>query len=153
MILTTIHDLAKYQSVHPSFPATFAALAKLAKAEFTTGRHEVDGDRIFINCAQYETKAPEDSCMEFHGRYIDVMWMCSGEETIGIFPSDALSVITRPYDSDADVALAELEKEYTALRMVPGSVAILFPEDAHAPSMNLKGKCLVQKMIAKVRID
>ena len=153
MILTTISDLAKYQGVHPAFPATFAALEQLSKEDFVTGRHEVDGDRIFINCAQYETKAPADSCMEYHGRYIDVMWMCAGEEVIGIYPSQELASITRPYDENADVALAELEKEYTALRMVPGSVAILFPEDAHAPSMQLKGPCKVQKMIAKVRID
>ena len=150
MILTTIHDLAKYQSVHPSFPATFAALEKLAKEEFTTGRHEVDGDRIFINCAEYETKPAENSCMEYHKEYIDVMWMVEGEETIGIFPTSQLKNITRPYEPDA--ALAELEKEYTSLRMVPGCVCILFPEDAHAPSMDLNGTSKVRKMIAKVRI-
>ena len=38
------------------------------------------------------------------------------------------------------------------LRMEPGTVCILFPEDAHAPGLDVCGSSHVQKLIAKVRV-
>ena len=91
--------------------------------------------------------------MEFHRNYIDVMWMIDGEEIIGIHPVSALQTITKEYDPSGDYALAQLDPEYTQLIMKKGTVAILFPEDAHAPSMQLNGPSAVKKLIAKVMVD
>ena len=153
MILTTIDCLDRYTYVNPRFPSTFDALRKLAAEPFTKGRKEVDGDQIFINCAEYTTNPPETSSMEFHKRYIDVMWMLDGEEIIGIHPVSALKNIKKEYDAEGDYALADLDPKYTQLVMKKGMVAILFPEDAHAPSMQLNGPCTVHKLIGKVLVD
>ena len=153
MILTTTDKLSKYINDNPNFADAFAALAELAAKPFAPGRHEVDGDRIFINAAEYDTRDSQGASMEFHKRYIDVMWMVSGKETIGIAPNcDALTV-TKEYDAEGDYALAALPASYTRLAMAPGCVAILFPEDAHAPSLNADGVDHVQKLICKVRVD
>lgn len=153
MILTTQQNLSRYSSLNPNFADAFRALAELAAQPFVPGRHEVDGDRIFINAAEYDTKDPEGASMEFHRRYIDVMWLLSGAETIGIHPCAEETQVTRQYDEEADYALAMLPGSFTMLRMVPGSIAILFPEDAHAPSLHAKQPHHVQKLIAKVRVD
>lgn len=153
MILTTIDCLEHYVSANSRFPAAFDALKKLAAEPFTKGRKEVDGEQIFINCAEYITNPKETSSMEFHRRYIDVMWMLNGEEIIGIHPVSELKNIKKEYDANGDYALADLDPEYTQLVMKKGIVAILFPEDAHAPSMQLNGPCAVQKLIAKVLVD
>lgn len=153
MILTTVDRLERYCSANPRFPAAFDALRKLAEEPFTKGRKEVDGDQIFINCAEYTTNPSETSSMEFHRRYIDVMWMLDGEEIIGIHPVSALKNIKKEYDPEGDYALADLDPEYTQLVMKKGMIAILFPEDAHAPSMQLNGPCTVHKLIGKVLVD
>ena len=152
MIQTTVNDLSRYESLNPLFPAAFSALKALASGEFIKGRHEVDGDHIFINAAEYDTNPVERSGMEHHRRYIDVMWMVSGEEIIGTCPVAQLQEFTKPYSSDIDAALAKLVPVYTEVKIGAGDVVILFPEDAHAPSMDLHGTAHVQKYIAKVEV-
>jgi YhcH/YjgK/YiaL family protein len=152
MIQTTVENLSRYESLNPLFPAAFAALKALAAEAFTKGRHEVDGDRIYVNAAEYDTKPVSDSCMEHHKRYIDVMWMVSGEEIIGTCPVSQLEAITMPYSEKDDVCLAKLPGRYTELKIKAGDVVILFPEDAHAPCMQLDGVSAVRKLIAKVEV-
>ena len=153
MILTTVSDLMHYESLNPLFPKTFAALAELAEQPFEKGRHEVDGDHVYINAAEYDTSPAEVAGMEHHKRYIDVMWMVSGEETIGVCNTNQLTDITMPYSEKDDVALAKLASLYTEVKIKAGDVVILFPEDAHAPSMQLNGVSHVQKLIAKVEVN
>lgn len=152
MIQTTIENLSRYESLNPLFPAAFAALKALSAEAFVKGRHEVDGDHIYINAAEYETKPASESCMEHHKRYIDVMWMVSGEEIIGTCPVAALTEFTKPYTEEIDAALAKLVSVYTEAKVTAGDVVILFPEDAHAPCMQLNGPSHVQKFIAKVEV-
>lgn len=152
MVLTTKEQLKFYTSLNPYFEKAFAALAELEKEEFVKGRHEVDGSNIYINALEYDTKNIEDAKMEAHRAYIDVMWMVSGEEIIGVVPSDELTEITKEYDPKGDAFLAKLPAAYTPVRMKPNSVCILFPEDGHAPCMDADKKDHVRKLIAKVRV-
>ena len=153
MILTTVSQLNRYVSLNSHFPKAFAALAELAAAPFEKGRHEVDGDKIYVNAAEYDTRPADISGMEHHKRYIDVMWMVSGEEIIGVCDTSELTEFTMPYSEKDDAALAKLVPVFTELKIKAGDVVILFPEDAHAPSMQLCGASHVQKLIAKVEVD
>lgn len=153
MILTNIENLNRYASLNPLFPKTFSALETLSTQEFVKGRHEVDGNHIYINSAEYDTNPVETSCMEHHKRYIDVMWMVSGEEIIGVCPVAQLQEFTKPYTEEIDAALAKLVPVYTEVKIGAGDVVILFPEDAHAPCMQLGGVSHVRKLIAKVEVD
>ena len=151
MVQTTKEQLQNYASLNPYFPAAFAALAELAEKPFEPGRHPVDGDNIFINALVYDTHPAETALMEAHRTYIDVMWMVSGEEKIGVCPVGKMTEITQPYDAAGDAVLSKLVQS-TTLQMKPGSVCILFPEDGHAPGLDADGTRHVQKLIAKVRV-
>lgn len=152
MICTTLEHLDRYSPLNPRFAQAFDALKSLAAAPFSPGRHEVAGDAIFINAAEYDTRPTAQSLMEAHQRYIDIMLVLSGTETIGVQPADTLQTIVQDFDAAADILLARLGSTYCALSMRPGSVAILFPEDAHAPAMDAGATSHVQKLIAKVLI-
>ena len=152
MIQTTLEDFACYCELNPGFSTAYSALRVLAAAPFVPGRHPVDGENVYINAIEYDTKPAEQSVMEAHRRYIDVMLLCSGEETIGVRPVGTLGTITRPYDEAGDALLAALEPGYTELHMHPGDVAVLFPEDAHAPGMDYGGTHHVCKLVVKVLV-
>ena len=79
------------------------------------------------------------------------MLVLEGEERIGCQETDKLSCITKPYAED--VLLAQMEKAFTSIHMMPGSIAIFFPEDAHAPNMDWNGTDRVRKLIAKVLVS
>lgn len=151
MIQTKLDALSRYEPLNRRFPAAFQALKALAAAPFQPGVHAVDGDEIYINALEYDTASAQDSLMEAHRRYIDVMLLLEGEETIGVCNVSTLQHITTEYDPSGDALLARLEQPYTELSMHPGDIAILFPEDAHAPGMNCGEKHHVRKLIAKVR--
>ena len=150
MIQTTLQGFASYCMLNPRFETALSAMRMLDASPFVPGQHPVDGENVFINAVEYDTKPAECSGMEAHRRYIDVMLLLSGEETIGIRPVSALREITRPYDEASDALLAVLDPGYTELHMYPGDVAVLFPEDAHAPGMDFGGTHRVRKLIVKV---
>lgn len=151
MIQTTKEHLERFSALNPYFSAAFAAMAEIEK-DFSAGRHPVDGDNVYVNAAEYDTHPLEGAQMEAHRKYIDVMWMVSGEEIIGYCPVDELTDITMPYDDAGDAFLAKIGR-MTKVEMKPGDVCILFPEDGHAPGTHpAEGTAHVQKMIAKVRV-
>lgn len=152
MILTTKENLQAYASLNPYFEKAFAALKEVAAEEFVKGRHPVDGADIYINAAQYQTHPAEGAKAEAHRIYIDVMWMISGNEQIGVVPVEDLTDITKEYAEAGDALLANLPETYTALRMTPDSVCILFPEDGHAPGLIADEQGEVKKLICKVRV-
>lgn len=153
MVLTTKENLKRYCSLSPRFAAAFTALAKLAEIPFKPGCHPVDGDNIFINALEYDTQIENGALMEAHKIYIDVMWIISGNEQIAISPLANATEITSPYDVSGDAVLTKIPANCTYLQMNPGSVCILFPEDAHAPGLSTAAPSHIQKLIAKVRVD
>lgn len=46
------------------------------------GRNDIDGDALYVNVAEYDSKAFEDCKFEAHKRYIDVQVVASGIERI-----------------------------------------------------------------------
>lgn len=152
MIQTTKEQLKNYSALNPYFPAAFAALERVAGEEFVKGRHEVDGDNVYINALEYDTHPIETAKMEDHSKYIDVMWMLSGDEKIGVCPVGEMTEVTMPYDPAGDAFLSEMVADSTYLRMKPNSVCIFFPEDGHAPGLDVAGTSCVRKLIAKVRV-
>lgn len=150
MIHTTFSEVKRYAALNPYFTKAFEALSELKKEEFVKGRHEVDGDNIYINAIEYDTK-PEEACIfEAHRQYIDVMLLLEGEEQIGYTPLRNCKNITMEYNEKDECCLAKLEPELMKVHMLPGDVCILFPEDAHAPSMQCAASSHVKKLIAKV---
>ena len=152
MIQTTVADLSRYSALNPYFPAAFETLAKMAQQPFVPGRHEVDGENIYVVALDYNTRPLEGAKTEAHKKYIDVMWIISGQEQLAWYPTDAHKNILMPYDAVGDCLLAEVEKDSTMVQFHAGDVVILFPEDGHAPSLDLDGTQHVQKLIAKVRV-
>ena len=61
---------------------------------------------------------------------------------------DDVSEEIKPYDPEGDCALYA-DRPTSWLHLVPGQVAVFFPEDAHAPVI---GEGKIRKMIAKVKI-
>jgi len=152
MVLTTIDYLKRYASLSPYFSAAFAALTGMAEGPFERGRKAVDGENVFVVGLEYDTHPTDGALMEVHRTYIDVMWMVSGQEQMAVCPVEQMTQLTQPYDAVGDAALGHMPTGCSMLRMEPGTVCILFPEDAHAPGLDVCGTSHVQKLIAKVRV-
>ena len=122
----------------------------LAKTDFSRleGRHVIN-DYMYVNVETYQTK--EDALFEAHRDYIDIQYIISGEEKIGVARYfDCKENI--PYDKERDIEFLDLTGESEFYPMRTGDYMILYPTDAHKPSISLNEKATVRKAVVKVRV-
>jgi biofilm protein TabA len=102
------------------------------------GRITIEGDQVYALIQSYRTEPlPSGSSprLEAHRQYIDIQYVVSGSETLGWAPLKQLSV-TEPYDATKDVEFGSAPPAaLTLVRLAAGQMAVLWPEDAHAPRL------------------
>jgi biofilm protein TabA len=119
--------------------------------ELPDGRVELDSDRVFALVQRYETMQTPAPRFEAHRKYIDVQYIVSGEEIIGWTPMERMA-ITEAYDEEKDVCFGEEPVEWTPVHLRAGQLAVLFPEDGHAPKMAATTPVRVMKIVVKVAV-
>lgn len=114
------------------------------------GRVEIDGDRVFALVQQYETLETDPPKFEYHRKYIDIQYIVSGEEVIGWAPAGRMTV-TEAYDAEKDICFGSVPKgEMTSVYLKAGQLAVLYPEDGHAPKLAAGRPSHVFKIVVKV---
>jgi YhcH/YjgK/YiaL family protein len=135
--------------MHPGFARAFAFLAATDFAPLPGGRHDIDGDRIYVSIDRQDGRGDEGARLEAHRRYIDIQYTIAGDERIGWMPLARCAVPDGAFDEKKDIGFFA-DRPTTWLAVPPGSFAIFFPHDAHAP---LAGQGLLQKAIVKIAVD
>ena len=116
------------------------------------GKVEIDGDRVFAIVQRYETVSSDVPRFECHRKYIDVQYIASGEEVLGWTPAEQMT-ITEAYDADKDICFGAASGEWTPVSLKAGQLAVLYPEDGHAPKLAAGAPSRVMKIVVKVASD
>jgi len=136
----------------PGFRKAVAFLRSPGLHQLPDGRVEIDGNRVFALIQRYETVVTDAPKFEYHRKYIDVQFIVSGEEVIGWAPVARMSV-TDAYDADKDVCFGTVAKgTWTPLYLRAGLLAVLWPEDGHAPKLAGGASSSVMKIVVKVAV-
>ena len=152
MIQDTLDNSARYEVLCPSFAKAFAFLRTVDGTQ-SLGRHEIDGDQVFALVERYHTKPLENGLFEAHRKYIDVQFLYSGRETILWTPLALMQEETRSYDAVKDIAKWKLVPDYTPLHLSAGHMVVLYPQDAHAPTLEWGQSEQVFKVVVKVAVE
>jgi len=147
VILDTLVQSGRYAGLHASFPRAFDFLSTTNLASLTPGRHDIDGDRLFVLIDRQEGRGREGARLEAHRRYIDIQLTLEGLEEIGWLPLAACEPRS-DFDAEKDIVFFDASPRVW-LPVPPGSFAIFFPEDAHAP---LAGRGALLKAIVKAAV-
>lgn len=111
------------------------------------GKYVINDD-LYVNIQTYETK--DTALFEAHRKYIDIQYIISGEEKIGISDYNMCSTLEE-YNKEKDIEFLSANSDnYEILR--DGEFVILFPHDAHQPSLDNNKKRTVRKAVVKVGI-
>lgn len=152
MILDTLDRASQYYPALPGLEQAVAAIRAFDKEHYPTGRTDVDGEHLFLLANAYAPRPlSEDSLMEAHRRYADIMYMVEGEETILVKPTQALSGLKQPYDPAGDALLVPVDDDCTAVCLKAGQFIVLLPQDAHCPALQSRAS-QVKKIICKLEL-
>lgn len=148
MIVTNLNNTERIETLHPLFKKLFDYVKTHDILNTPCGRIDIDGDNLYINNVNPECIPAEKQVLEVHRDYIDVQILLQGKETIGWKALEDSKEEVKPYEKEGDCALYS-DTPTTWIHLVPGQLAIFFPEDAHAPVI---GEGKIRKMIAKVKL-
>lgn len=143
--------LDKHMDLNADLQMVFEKMKEITEENFPSEPIVLDGERVYINAFQFDTKKQEDCVFECHKRYLDVHYLVSGTECIELADS-ALLVARGEYDEKADFFLLDGEKtrEY---QLQKGDALLCYPWEAHKVGI-APGVCLpLKKLVAKILIS
>lgn len=149
MIVDRLENAGRYVDQHRGFRAAFEFLKKTDIRDLADGRYDIDGMRVYALVSRVKGHGVGEAKLEAHRKYIDIQYIVAGNEVIGFRPTAECSEIATPYDAEKDIVFFA-DKSQTWLTVPPGSFAIFYPEDAHAP---LCGEGEVQKVVVKIAVN
>ncbi|MBR1836006.1 MAG: YhcH/YjgK/YiaL family protein [Kiritimatiellae bacterium] len=119
------------------------------------GRHEIDGDRLFVNVDEYAPHPFDEVRFELHQKYVDVQCCLEGAELMHVGDPRSMQTVAA-HDPAKDVAWLRHGAAGTdVVSLRPGRFAVLWPSsEAHQPGVaDPSAPCgRVRKAIAKISL-
>ena len=144
-----VQEFARQYALNQSYwDAAFRFLKEHDLATIANGKYPVDGENVTASVTEDPSKDYEKTNWESHRKYIDLQYIISGEEIIGVYPS-AKATVTKEYDEKKDVA--NYAAEGKLYHSIPGAFFLFFPSDAHRPNITPGGNKVVKKIVIKIR--
>ena len=149
-IVDAIKNAELYYSLSPRIKQAFDWLAATDIAALEAGRHDIDGDNIFVSVQELDLRDVKDARLELHRKYIDIqLLLCGPEEVFGWSEKKDCLTPETEFDEAKDIQLfTDIPQCFYTVGQ--GQFTILFPEDGHAPML---GEGHVKKCIFKIAID
>ena len=138
----------QYSKNKETWDKVFSFVKNTDLNQLEVGKYTIDENCIAI-ISEYETKNVEDGKIESHLNNIDLQYVISGEEYMGLVPEEKATV-TVPYNEVKDVIFYESDAiEFHVADST--SFFLFFPGDIHQPSIDINGeKRQVKKLVAKI---
>lgn len=129
MIYGNITDWHYYFGTSEYFGGIFQELSKIStnteNGEYRINKH------VYYKVMSYSTQV-SPSIIESHRKEVDVQIVLGGKERIKVFDADAVKV-TAPYNGENDCQFYCIEEQsFVEFDLVPGKMAVFFPNDIHA---------------------
>src|SRR5213078_3215226 len=80
VILDTLANAARYAQMHAGFARAFEFLTATDLAALASGRHAIDGDRLYVSIDHKDGRGEDGARLEAHRRYIDIQYTIDGDE-------------------------------------------------------------------------
>jgi YhcH/YjgK/YiaL family protein len=151
MILCPVEDFRRYAALHPAFATVAECLERTDLDALPEGRTDPPGGGFHLSASPHaRTRPAAEAPLEAHRAYIDVQVVLEGVDTLGWAPVAACREIAQPYDPAKDIVFFR-DAPQALLQLLPGQLAVFFPEDAHAPLIG--GGERIRKVVVKVPVQ
>lgn len=116
------------------------------------GKHLIEGEDMFVMVQQVTTRPLEGSMLEAHYKYVDLMYWPQAGERIGVARLSGGEMPAEDHP-EADYQLLAAAENENFLYTVPGDFLVLFPGDAHRPTLHPDGEPVsFRKAVVKIAV-
>lgn len=129
--------------------ATFKFLADNDLSTLPIGKHTIIENRSTVTVSEYEPKPAEKGNIEAHRRYLDLQYVVSGQEMMGV--AGKVEVKT-PYIPARDNEFYN-STDIKYYKADPGHFFLFFPSDIHQPSVRHANEPAVKSRKIVVKIE
>ena len=150
MVLDKISNQTIYTGIHKGFKQVFDFINTNDLTAMELGKHTIDGDAIFVVLMEYTTQPVSECKSETHKKYIDIQYMITGEEQIGIVSLDG-EIPTTPYNEEGDFMFYTLPT-LPQIQLKTEHFAIFFPDDIHQTMIEIDQPKKLRKAVFKIRL-
>ncbi len=147
MIIGNIHSLQSW------LPEELRQAIEHVKQQVTEqtplGKHDIDGNRLFMLVSEDTTQPIGERKAEFHRRYLDIQIVMRGEEgmTFSCLPAGKPDT---DWLEDKDIAfLPQGEQEKTVV-LSEGDFVVFYPGEVHKPLCAVGEPAGVRKVVVKL---
>ncbi len=152
VVIDLLSNSNKYSVLGTGIAKAFEFLKDPETAALMPGKYHLDGDKLFAIVQEYETLDSATEQMESHRKYIDVQYVISGEEMVGLALLKDQQVSKEYSDAEDFILYADAPEFYTSLSA--GMFMIFYPTDPHMPCLRVDGKAgMVKKVVVKVAVE
>jgi len=137
-----------YSGLGPRIAQGLQFLADTDLASLAQGRHELDGTRLYALVSDYTPKPQAEGRWEAHRRYLDLQYVVSGVERMGVAPTSRM--VETDYQAERDLAWLQGSGDF--LTLGAGQFMILWPGDAHMPGIDAGVPGPVRKVVVKIAV-
>lgn len=148
MILDSLQNSEKYNSVHPRFKQAFDYLKSNDLAALPVGKIELAGSDLVVNVVDNTGKPEAAAKMETHNNFIDIQIPVGKAERMGWKAICDLTETTDAYNPEKDLTFYA-DKATSFVDVQPYQFVVFFPEDGHQPGI---AEGVYRKIIVKVRV-
>ncbi len=150
MIFGNINNLQEYPFLEEQVKECFTYAKSHDLAAYAKGKHEIDGDRLFVNIVEYPTVTAEERFWEAHKNYLDIHLMLDGKEQIDL--NFIQNMELKEFVPQDDFLPMEGEKNSSVI-LRNGDFLICYPSDGHRTAVAAGESQNIKKAIFKVRIS
>ena len=149
MIYGNLQHSQQYTGISPRLDCALTYLQTHDLNAMEPGRYPILGEDVWLRISDNSTKPESEAVYEAHDRFIDIQMILRGEEIIRCaFRRDMVSVTESPPVRDVTF----YQGSGQPFLLSAGDFLILFPDDAHAPSLCVGAPASVRKALFKVRV-
>ena len=152
MIIDKLENAPKYYKLGQDLEIGLKYLQATDLKSAACQKHVLDGEILWANVQDMDTKNPETTPWEIHRKYTDIQYVITGKERMD-WANKEFFIGDGEYSSESDIQFGNVSQNATEGSVIvnEGYFVIFTSNDAHKPALWVNSPEKVKKVIVKVR--
>lgn len=147
MLYDRLENLDQYTGLFEPLDTAIEWIQQNDLSQLPLGKTVIDGDKVFVNVVECDTRSSEEAQFETHTRYMDLQLDLEGVELYEVALGELEE--TQPYSEENDIAFYQSDVSCAGILGTERFV-VFMTEEAHKPAVRAVGCDHVKKAIFKI---